>query len=100
MVGTKIPLKTNKKTEKVEETPISTISSNDVLNHVLSLLGRPKDLCQTSPNLTRATPITQNRFRVNVCRYTPNPTLTDTFFVYTNDIGQVIKSYPEITKRY
>lgn len=93
--------------------PISTIDPKLVLESVLGQLGKPSDLCQSSGCLTRATPITQFSFRVQIYRTMevapgfgqtqaifPSNILTDTFFVKVNGEGSVIKSDKPIERKY
>ena len=91
--------KTEQVEEPVAEKSISTIDPSVVLNNVLCKLGKPTDMTNISPNLTRATAIKQNQFRVNVFQRNPLR-LSDTFFVWVNENGGIVKSIPEIIRKY
>ena len=85
--------------------PVSTIESKVVLGNVLRQLGKPHNMCQISPSLTRATPVTQSSFRVNI--YTAedrghftSQVLSHTFFVKVDENGKIVSSNPEIIKHY
>ena len=100
---------TAKKKRKIddENPPISTVDSQVVLDNVFKQLGKPSNLCPTAPCLTRATPINQHSFRVQVyCKgdeskgIGASPSLTDTFWVTVNDKGAIINSDPAIDKKY
>lgn len=81
--------------------PVSTISPYVIIDNVLKELGTPPNLCQLSSSLTRATPVTQNSFRVQIYCYKEDcVVLTDTFFVHVDDEGNIVKSYPTIAKKY
>ena len=101
-----------------EEKPpvISTVDPKVVLENVLKQLGKPKDLSAEGPSLTRATPITQSSFRVQIYRCVPpkveegwareattifpTNTLTDWFFVNVNKEGGIVRSNPAIVGKY
>jgi hypothetical protein len=95
-----------KKQQAEENPPISTIDPNAVLASVFEKLGKPDNLCAVSPCLTRATPITQKSFRVQIyCKTSEGgiaaaPVLTDTFFVTVNNDGGIVKSDEPIVKKY
>lgn len=86
--------------QEEERVVISTVDPKLVLDNVLKQLGKPTDMAAVSANQTRATPISQYAFRVNICRMTPHLTLTDSFFVRVNDKGQIAESDPAISKKY
>lgn len=94
-------IKTKERREE-EEKPvvISTVNPTKVLENVFVQLGKPKNLCSVAPSLTRATPITQTSFRVQIYREIPYATLTDTFFVTVNPEGKIVRSNPAIEKKY
>lgn len=104
---------TKKKSPHQEDAPppISTISGNAVLEEVFAILGKPKDLL--SGTFTRATPISQFSFRVNIYRkiiLTETERremledykikLTDSFYVRVDGTGAVLSSNPPIVRRY
>ncbi len=84
--------------------PISTIDPNVVLSNVLKQLGKPGNLCPTSGSLTRATPCNVRSFRVQIyCKPDDlfgSAKLTDSFWVNTNDKGDIVSSDPAINKKY
>jgi hypothetical protein len=84
--------------------PISEINPQVVLDNVFKQLGKPKDLCPISGNLTRAVPIKKRAFRVNIFR---KPTdifgagdMSESFYVRVNDNGDIVSSDPAINKKY
>lgn len=77
-----------------EPPPVSTIDPQTVLQSVLAQLGKPKDMAKS-----RATPITQTKFRVNIWRTEPMR-ISDSFFVEVDGLGEFVKSNPPITKKY
>ena len=85
--------------------PVSTIDASGVLNEVLLLLGTPPGMCQVTPNLTRATAVTQNSFRVNIYVEDVRPIYTahilkHSYFVRVDNTGSIVSSNPEIVKQY
>ena len=89
-----------------DDTPVvSTIGPSIVLKNVLNILGKPENMSKIVPSLTRATPVTQDTFRVNIYTqvdkgfYTAD-TLTHSFFVRVDNKGKVVHSNPEIIKKY
>ena len=85
--------------------PVSGISPRKVLDNVLRILGKPHNLCQISPNLTRAAAVTANNFRVNIYTaedrgYFTSNILSHTYFVKVGDDGRILTSTPEIIKHY
>ena len=92
---------TKKKRVTEDDVPvISTVNPRDVLNSVLRILGKPHDLMRTCPSYTRATPVTQNSFRVNIYTESALPGIADTFFVHVDGNGTIVSATPEIIKRY
>ena len=96
-----------KRKEEEATPPISTIHPSVVLEEVLNQLGKPKDLSKICESLTRATPITQASFRVNIYRDLPssvltgtNAKLTDSFWVVVNKEGKIVRSDPAIERKY
>ena len=85
--------------------PISTVDPKIVLENVLKQLGKPNNLCPVSPCLTRAVPIKQSAFRVQIyCKGDENvgfgAQLTDTFWVRVNGEGDIMSSIPAISQKY
>jgi hypothetical protein len=91
--------------------PISTISSDSVLAGVFAILGKPNDLL--GGTFTRATPLSQFTFRVNIYRKVKltdaerrerledyNVKLANSFYVKVDGTGEVLYSNPPITRRY
>lgn len=91
--------------------PISTISGESVLAGVFAVLGKPEDLL--GGTFTRATPLSQCTFRVNIYRKIKltdkerrerledhNIKLTDSFYVKVDGTGEVLFSNPPIARRY
>jgi hypothetical protein len=95
-------IKTREKQREEEEKPviISTINQSKVLENVFVQLGKPRDLCKVCGTLTRATPISQTSFRVQIYREMPIATLTDSFFVHVNGDGKILRSDPAISRKY
>jgi len=96
------------KCARVEEDttpPVSTIGASGVLAEVLRILGTPPNMCQVTVNLTRATPVTQNSFRVNIYVEEPRDMYTaqvlrHSYFVHVDPTGTITASNPEIIKQY
>lgn len=77
-------------------------SEPDVADAVMAILGRPKGL-----NRVIARVVGLNRFRVNVFTDVPveglmttRTSITDSFYVHTTPHGEIIKSSPELKKKY
>lgn len=96
----KPPSKPSTKITQLADDPIpiiSTIKPDTILDNIFKILGKPPNLDLRCPSLTRATPINQHEFRVNIyC----DKRLTDTFFVKVNENGEIIKSDPILKKKY
>ena len=91
--------------EKKESEPKAPDLRPTVALGVLSLMGRPQNLHEIVVK-----PLWDNRFRVNVwCHvaqakeitalYDPK-LITDSFFVWTNPLGDIVQTSPEIKKKY
>lgn len=77
-----------------------------VINNVLGLLGKPSYLTKS-----RATKIKDGRYRVNFWGELPNDDencealttkyrITDSFFVWVDKVGNILRSNPEIRQKY
>ena len=100
MKAVKAPVKQRTCREEEPVSPINTDEGKDILAKVFAILGKPKDLCQLSPNLTRISQVSRFSFRVNICRNMPTPKYTATFWVQANEDGEIVSSTPPIVKKY
>lgn len=77
-----------------------------IASEVLNLLGKPKNLYDIVVK-----PLWDNRYRVNVwCHVTEDgrevtplydpKLITDSFFIHSNPVGDIIASSPKINKKY
>ena len=96
-----------KRNQDDKNPPISTVDPQVVLDNVFKQLGKPRDMCVVAPSLTRATPIRQTAFRVQIYRQgdeakgiAASPWLSDTFFVTVNAKGDIVNSDEPILPKY
>ena len=100
MKAVKAPVKQRTCREDEPVSPINSVEGKAILDKVFAILGKPKDVCQVSPNLTRISQVSQFSYRVNICRHTPHPSYTDTFWLKVNEDGEIVSSTPPIVKKY
>lgn len=87
--------KTKEKLEPVKEAKPDF--SDRIVKDVLSQLGTPKNLHKAV-----AKNVYHSRYRVNLwCETKPDSyAITDSFFVVTNDQGEIVRCSPKIEKVY
>jgi hypothetical protein len=90
----------------VQESKVNKNVSPIIASSVLSLLGKPKNLYDIVVK-----PLWDNRYRVNVwCHVTEDgreitalydpKLITDSFFIHSNPVGDILASFPQIIKKY
>lgn len=95
----KVTLDKPKKEQPVEHPPTKNLSEA-VTKNVLNRLGKPQNLTKIVAN-----PVGDQRFRVNIwCAVNPeiivHSDITDSFYVVVNEDGGIIRSSPDIVRKY